>query len=101
MGDKTPSSEFPGQNGYFARLFASLQNPGGRLGLLDSSSLLGGAEKEEMESDNEGIEKTRPRACLRRFLQTGFAINQFKLAELDDTLVVLLEIHRRTVLFGN
>ena len=56
-------------------------------------------KKDEMESDNEGIEKTRPRACPRRFLQTGFAINQFKLAELDDTLVVLLEIHRRTVVF--
>ena len=62
-------------------------------------SLLGGTEKDEreMESDNEGNEKKIPRACLRRFLQTSFAINQFKLAELDDMLVVLLEIHNRSV----
>ena len=62
-------------------------------------SLLGGTEKDEreMESDNEANEKKTPRACLRRFLQTGFAINQFKLAELDDMLVVLLEIRNRSV----
>ena len=51
----------------------------------------------EMESDNEANEKTTPRACLRRFLQTRLAINQFKLAELDDMLVVLQEIHNRSV----
>ena len=58
----------------------------------------GSIERErEMESDNEVNEKTTPRACLRRFLQTRLAINQFKLAELDDMLVVLLEIHNRSV----
>ena len=46
----------------------------------------------EIESDNEDIENSRPWWW---FLQTGFAINQFKLAELDDTLEVLLEILSR------